>query len=281
MRDENTTEEPNLAYYKKYYEDIDTRRKTFEALSCIRNILSINILRGVHGKSYLEVGFGTGLLLEEVIKLGASSIVGVEQEDKAVQYLKRRLNCHLFKTTNNINLITAEAKDAIKLLKNSSFDYIILSHVLEHIRNDVSFLAEIISLLSSDGILIILVPSRWCQSSVLHYRQYNPEDLKGMIEKENFPVEILECRYKFPCLLGILYVYVFPLLIRFVCGNNLTTSTKNNKIKTETRITRIARVIYSSFIVKGMLAFFPIDNLVARYINFGYQSLIVLKKKAT
>ena len=53
--------------------------------------------------------------------------------------------------------------------KDKEFDYVILSHVLEHVPNDYKALKELYRILKHHGITIITVPGNWGREQIIEY----------------------------------------------------------------------------------------------------------------
>jgi SAM-dependent methyltransferase len=98
----------------------------------------------------------------------------------------------------NTTTVTDGETDPIRLCTNTpdeSFDVITLLDVLEHIKNDQQFLAEIVTRLGPGGYLVISVPAwpRLFSShdvALEHYRRYRPATLAELLQAES--LEILE-----------------------------------------------------------------------------------------
>jgi predicted SAM-dependent methyltransferase len=78
--------------------------------------------------------------------------------------------------TADIDAVNVDKKeDLTKLsISDSTFDFIYASHVLEHIKDDMSALSEIKRVLKQDGIAIIPVPIM-CKYSI-EYDEPNPHE---------------------------------------------------------------------------------------------------------
>jgi len=100
----------------------------------------------------LDVGCGTGEYL--TIPLGylmnELNILGIDTDIKSIKYAKNK------NTNPNVKF---QCSTIEKLDKNSKFDFIILSEVLEHLNEPYIMLEHIRSLLNSEGICIITIPN--------------------------------------------------------------------------------------------------------------------------
>ncbi len=97
------------------------------------------------GSTVLDIGCGYGLVSYD-IGIKAQKIVGIDKDKKSIDIAKQNY------MRDNIKYILA---DAITYKLEEYFDYIVLSNVLEHIKNRIEFLKRI---KDSAKILLIRVP---------------------------------------------------------------------------------------------------------------------------
>lgn len=98
------------------------------------------------GEQILDIGSGNGLLSFEVVsKVPGVSVIGIELEEKNVEYARKHYN--------HPNLTFVQG-DALKDLPQNKFDVVILSNVLEHIENRIDFLKTIVLKLNPSRLLI-------------------------------------------------------------------------------------------------------------------------------
>ena len=80
-------------------------------------------------------------------------------------------------------------------LENQSFDKVIMTEVLEHLRNERFILQEISRVLKKNGKLILSVPKRrWFNvlspiTHVQHFREYDEKRIRDVLKKNDFVVE--------------------------------------------------------------------------------------------
>ncbi len=65
------------------------------------------------------------------------------------------------------------------------FDIITLSHIIEHVQDDVALVDSLGKLLSPDGVILINVPINEVWQDPKHVRKYNPVYLRSVLEKSN------------------------------------------------------------------------------------------------
>jgi len=128
----------------------------------------------------LDVGCGTGGMLPLLSRFGR--VTGVDSEPLALDYCRRR-------GFDDVHLQEGFAA-------STPFDVITLFDVLEHVPDDVGFLAWLRGLMNPDGRLVLTVPAfpfLWSRHDELnhHQRRYRRPDLKSTLEKGGFRVERL------------------------------------------------------------------------------------------
>ena len=103
-------------------------------------------------KENLDIGCGDGIFSIELAKRGCG-VVGVDLNVKSVNYAK------YFSKRSEVK-IDFLVGDACHLpFANESFDIILCSEVLEHIKDDKGAIREIERVLKQNGLLILTVPS--------------------------------------------------------------------------------------------------------------------------
>lgn len=130
--------------------------------------------------TFLEIGCGTGIVMEMLEKLGFET-TGLDVNKKAISFALKRTRGKLVRTsifgytnTTRYNVVGA-------------FD------VLEHIRDDAKFLSACHRLLQSKGYLFLTVPAGmglWSQVDTQsgHVRRYEYEELLTKLKTAGFRV---------------------------------------------------------------------------------------------
>ena len=156
---------------------------------------------------FLDVACGTGYLSAHMGDLGWWGNA-IDYSRQAVEIAKSNL-----KRYQNI---TVERTSLLKT--NGRYKTVLMFDVLEHIKDDISALKKVFSLLEKDGHLIIAGPSnpkewRWDDEFYGHYRRYTEAELrKKLIEAELKPM--------------VFYDYTFPI---FWLLRRIYTKLKNKK----------------------------------------------------
>lgn len=96
----------------------------------------------------LDVGCSTGTLLEVARRRGWK-IEGIERDPETAARASARLG-----------ICVMEGRDLASLPDGQLFDLIVLSHVLEHVRDPRELLRQVASRLDRDGRILIRVPNR-------------------------------------------------------------------------------------------------------------------------
>lgn len=110
--------------------------------------LARSVVRALKGRvqpRILDVGCGTGRLLLELQRLGATAI-GTEREGAAGRAVR-----------SGLQIIEADIEDVGARV--GSVDAVVIWHVLEHLRDPVSALRAALGLLPSGGMLFLAVPN--------------------------------------------------------------------------------------------------------------------------
>lgn len=130
-----------------------------------------------------------------------------------------RLNCldigpiksfRAYFETRNYDYVSADLDSDVAMVKmdatclalpNTSFDLIICSHVLEHVKNDIRAIEDMFRVLKSGGVCYILVPFDKNRKNTIEYQKPNPLeplhvrsyglDVTDRIKSAGFRVSIL------------------------------------------------------------------------------------------
>lgn len=142
--------------------------------------------RYVENGKVLDIGCGNGTFLS-FLKHYGWKVSGVELNAKAAEVARKHLDAEIF---------TGDLKDAP--FAENSFDFIVLSHVIEHIADPLEFLKLVLKFLKKDGIIYAEVPN-YESFSRKHSRQYwyawetprhlsmfSPKTLSQLFEKAGF-----------------------------------------------------------------------------------------------
>lgn len=133
-------------YYKKFTNSAPQQEKSIR----LRSKSIINKLRKLHptGLDLIDIGCGYGFFLDEARKKNLS-VLGIEPATKSYQYAKNSLKLNV----RNINLEL--------LFRNhiKKYDFVIFSHVIEHVKNPEKTISQLSQLLKPKGIIYIETPN--------------------------------------------------------------------------------------------------------------------------
>lgn len=161
------------------------------------------------GEKVLEIGCGNGYYLNLFNKTRIKlDLYGVDIDERALIDAKRYLG-------REAKLIRADAADLP--FPNKSFDKVIMSEVIEHVRDEKKVLSEAYRVLKNNGILILTTcsidypflwdPVNWVLHHFFkthiksgfwagiwnqHLRLYKINDLNELVEKSKFRIETSE-----------------------------------------------------------------------------------------
>jgi len=170
------------------YEDLFIKEDTYwwhvNKREAVLSMLQTRWNERLHNASILEVGCGTGAMLQRWKALGTP--IGVDTAPEALALCRRRGLRHLCLANAMASLPFREA----------SFDVISLLDVLEHLEDDVQALIELCRLLKPHGWIVLSVPAyRWMASywdeALGHKRRYSRSELRTTVETAGLIVERL------------------------------------------------------------------------------------------
>lgn len=135
-----------------------------------------------HEKTIFEIGFGHGNILLSFPT--DNRIIGFELSPSAIELAKKRAHKKKFSSfnfysINNYPIINQRINEA---------DLAIASHVLEHLKDDTSFIKDIYNCLRCDGHFVVLLPVNELFDDPNHERKYNIDYCKKLFEQQKFKI---------------------------------------------------------------------------------------------
>jgi glycosyltransferase involved in cell wall biosynthesis/SAM-dependent methyltransferase len=146
----------------------------------------------------LELGFGAGGMLQELVRQGFQDIVGTDFSPSAVRDAARRLADLPPGVRPRLLRASLEAFHPAR----ARFGAILAFEVLEHVADDKGLLNQAYELLEPGGSMLVSVPahrarfSSW-DSAVGHVRRYERDELLERFVEAGFTVETFWC-YGYP-----------------------------------------------------------------------------------
>ena len=141
------------------------------------------MLRGIEGRHFLEVGCGAGDISLRLLELGYTGI-GLDFSPIATAAASRKLMPYI--EHGKWKLIEANLLDNPPL--DNGFAIVMSFFVMEHVQDDLAFLKILKSYARPGGHVAIAVPGRkdkWSleDETARHFRRYNRQDLLKVAEK--------------------------------------------------------------------------------------------------
>ena len=140
----------------------------------------------------LDIGCGFGQMLSALHKLGYKSLVGIDISDEAVSFCVGK-ELKVIKIYDIIDYATSSSAE--------KFDFIIMSHVLEHIEKDKiikSLTAIRENLLGENGQMVVMVPNAqadtgcyWAYEDFTHTTLFTAGSLFYVLKAAGFETIIL------------------------------------------------------------------------------------------
>jgi 2-polyprenyl-3-methyl-5-hydroxy-6-metoxy-1,4-benzoquinol methylase len=122
----------------------------------------------------LDVGCGTGGLINTLKNNGYTNIIGLDFSDYCVNYCKKRFP--------NVNFFQIDLKDSSSKKFIQDFPVVIMLEVLEHLKDDISVIKKI----KSDSLVIFSLPNYDSKGHVRFFK--NIDEIKNRFE----PVLVIE-----------------------------------------------------------------------------------------
>ena len=173
-------------YSASHYQHIDrVEREHFWFVG--RNDVIVSLIRRCisdpNGKTFLDVGCGTGVLLTRLSSMGFSP-TGLDINARALSYAKQHTKGQLVRSS------------IFQYHPNVHFDSIGAFDVMEHIQDDSGFLARCNTLLKSHGYMFLSVPADpylWSAVDVSsgHLRRYTKDGLRNLFAESGFRIHYM------------------------------------------------------------------------------------------
>jgi SAM-dependent methyltransferase len=150
-------------------------------------------MRGLHGRTFLELGPGRGDVAAWLATRGGTGTL-VDTSSSSIEFLRSRFG-------DSSGFTMSQDLSTIEVPENG-FGLAVALEVLEHVPDDTGLLREMHGLLAPGGTAVISVPAfrrRWgkLDECVGHLRRYERDDILGVFSAAGFSDVRLYC-YGFP-----------------------------------------------------------------------------------
>lgn len=148
---------------------------------CGRRDMIIRLVSSAPEESrILEIGCSGGLLLSQLHDTGYHNTFGIDTSEEAVRLSRKR---------GLENIKVADGRQTG--FEENLFDIIVVSDVLEHIREDLKALEEWRRILKPNGLLIVFVPAHmflWSGHDTLnhHVKRYGKREFLNLVRQSGF-----------------------------------------------------------------------------------------------
>lgn len=178
----------STAYSSSFYELIEKIENShfwFRIRNRLIRKVILKFLPQPEGHSFLEIGFGTGIVIRMLEEMGFC-VTGIDIKKKAVEYACSKTKARLIQKSI-FSYQTKEQFDAI-----GAFD------VAEHQKNDSALFKAVYCLLKPGGYFFVTVPAqKWLWSRIdelsKHKRRYSEAEVKEKLKKAGFEVVYINC----------------------------------------------------------------------------------------
>ncbi len=148
-----------------------------------------------NGASVLDIGCGIGILMERLKNEKKCNVFGLDISKIAIEEVNKKGMPGIVANVNNIPF------------PSNTFDVVIATEVLEHLRRPKNLFKQIIKILKDSGLFIVSTPYNALGPEVLnvHLRTYNISSLKEVISFNSMNIKIEEIKengQSFSCLLA-------------------------------------------------------------------------------
>lgn len=170
-------------YPKDEYDAIESVQDSHWWFQGRKRILKYFLKRALRGKeSYIEIGCGTGYLLDIPKGLPEIKVFGIDMHEESIRMARQRCkDAKIFRAT----IHTLDSRDM--------FDVVGFFDVIEHIEDDRNAMEQLARHLKKDGYLLVTVPQhKWLFSeadkAAGHFRRYSRHDLRKLLRDSGFRV---------------------------------------------------------------------------------------------
>lgn len=128
-------------------------------------------------KKVLDIGCGDGVLSYLLAKAGAN-VIGIDVSKEALEFAKEKC-----KNLKSLKFLEASAYKVP--FGNKSFDYVVSSDVIEHLKYPEKMISEIKRIWNKKGKVIITTPIKLTEKPLdrMHYQEFFEEEIKELLKQ--------------------------------------------------------------------------------------------------
>jgi SAM-dependent methyltransferase len=160
--------------YDRYYADMSKYETGYSGVDTGRHMSQARLIKSFltgNDQKVLDVGCGNGGLLLALKKLGHKNLAGLDPSKKCVGNIKK-------------SGIKGSAGTIFKHKAAGKFDMVILSHVMEHVKDVSAAMDRLSAMLNENGLLYIEVPdaSSYAANYVVPFYYFDTEHINHFEE---------------------------------------------------------------------------------------------------
>ena len=181
---------------KDFYNDLYKKRNPIISLlyskisfdQQSKSKVNINVIKNQIGTAFngpltvLDYGFGHGSLLLKY--KNNHQIYGCDISEEAV------INFPAVANVTGKKVLTGTVEEFLSKYRDEKFDVITLSHIIEHVDDDVALVESLVEKLAEKGIILINIPINEVWIDPKHVRKYDMPYMLQVLEKCN--LELIE-----------------------------------------------------------------------------------------
>lgn len=213
------------------------------------------------GKSYMDVGCGTGRYLFQAEHLGIprNKIYGLELNADVVNHLRDQgyaASCSRVEEFEGVPL--------------NSLDIVTMFHVIEHVEDPVSVVKKVSSWLSDDGVLVLETPNTESLDALLfkgglwggyhiprHWNLFSPTTIKHLLNEAGLEIDY----------------------IHYTTGHSFWMYSFHHTLKYKYGMSRLAR-LFDPLNSLVMLSLFTAFDMIRGKLGFKTSAMLVAARKA-
>lgn len=237
-------------YTKEYYQEYDFG---FNATARLDHNRIIDLLTADQDDEILEIGSGFGVLLNRIPFVNKK---GVESNDVAIKECRKK----------KLTVVKANAEKKLPF-KSSSFNFIVMNEVVEHLKDPTFTIKECLRLLKPKGRIIITTPAKSIfvhDLSPTHISEMSTKELRLLLRKCGFTIITQEVS-------GLSFLYPMLEFLLFKPSRILKMFLKKNKQSSE--------FINSCHALADKTFLSPFQRYRKKLIFLGENQLILGEKK--